>query len=97
VNMPSVRSEASPPGLVAYLGCQGERDMPWSEIDAAVASDGGAPHPQDADTATRMDELVSKAAFAVVNERCQNRLPWSVQQSFVAAPRWGDLTLWVRR
>jgi hypothetical protein len=97
VNMPSVRPEASPPGLVAYLGCQGERDMQWSEIDAAVASDSRAPHSQDADTAARMDELVSRAAFVVVNERCQDRLPWPVQQSFVAAPRWGDLTLWVRR
>jgi hypothetical protein len=97
VSMPSVRPAARNPGMVAYLGCRGQNAMPLAELDAAAANDDERPRLQEADAAARITQLVDNAAFVVIRERCGNPVPPSVSESFVAAPRWGDLALWVRR
>jgi len=97
VNMPSVRPPARPPSSVVYLGCQTQGKMSLSEIDGAVARDGGSPRRQEPDAAARIADLVGEVRFVVIREACQNGVPLSVLQSFEAAPRWGDLTLWIRR
>ena len=96
-NMPSVRPPAKEPGSVLYLGCQTQRDMPLTEIDATVAGDGGSPSAKDEEAKARFNKLAEQVRYVVIRERCQNEVPSTVQQSFMCVPRWGDVTLWVRR
>ncbi|HLK93307.1 MAG TPA: hypothetical protein VKZ18_25675 [Polyangia bacterium] len=89
--LPAQRPPPREPGTVAYIGCTSALDVPWSEIDRVVASGGaGAPF-------GNVSALVASAEFVVVEANCQGRVTPQDLASFMEAPHWGDLTLWVRR
>ncbi len=89
--LPAQRPPPREPGTVAYIGCTSALDVPWSEIDRVVASGGaGAPF-------GNVSALVASAEFVVVEANCQSRVTPQDLASFMEAPHWGELTLWVRR
>ena len=89
--VPWARPPARPPGLVAYVGCHGAYAVPFASIDRVVETEG-----RDAGAPIDPSAAVARAEFAVTDPRCQGNLS-SQLSPFFEAPRWGDLTLWVRR
>jgi len=90
--LPAVRPPTREPGMVAYLGCSSAIAVPLSDIDGVVAA-GGAPGVGPGGAG----KLLASAEFAVVENRCQPQVSAQDLAPFIEAPRWGDLTLWVRR
>jgi hypothetical protein len=89
--LPGRRPPPSEPRRVAYFGCKVARSVPLEEIDRVIADEGDpTPNPDHA-------ELLASADFAVFNGSCGATVPPQLQAAFLQAPRWGDLTLWVRR
>jgi hypothetical protein len=90
--LPAQRPPSREPGLVAYVGCNGAYAVSLAEIDRLVESDGrGAGPGGDAEA------LLTTAELAVVDPRCPGDVHTQLTDSFTETPRWGDLTLWVRR
>jgi hypothetical protein len=79
------------PGLTAYFGCHGAYAVPLEDVDRWVDSDGHGEGPGD-----RPDAILSSAEYAVVDGRCEQTAPSELATSFIQAPSWGDLTLWIR-
>jgi hypothetical protein len=89
--LPARRPPPRAPGLVSYIGCNVARNVPLSEVDSLVAG-GGRDGSVPPDPAT----LVPAAEFVVIEIPCHSKVLPQVMTGFVEAPRWGDVTLWVR-
>jgi len=91
--LPAQRPPAIPPGTVVYPACNGTvHGVPFADIDRVVATDG-----RDLGAGGDPGALLASAQFVVINSRCPGNLASQLSTSFMEAPRWGDMTLWVRR
>ena len=90
--MPEQHPPDRPVGMVAHLGCSAKRLLSIKEMNASVAADAEGRRSGDMPAAD-VDELVSKADFVAADQRCPSG---AALAGFVLAPRWGDLSLWVR-
>ncbi len=90
VTIPQAAPPAVEPGLVAFLGCNGVRNVSLGEIDA-VAAGGGGGAPGDPAT------LVSAADFVVVERSCASKATQAIMAPFAEGAPWGDYAVWVRR
>jgi hypothetical protein len=91
-SLPERRPPPREPGLVAYIGCSVAKTVPLSEVDRLVASPGFDAAPPGDPAA-----LVSAAEFVVVEMACHSKVSPQMMAPFEEAPRWGGVTLWVRR
>jgi hypothetical protein len=92
VKIPSQRPPARAPGPVAFVACDLAAVVPLDRVDRLVAGErppGLAP--------SEVGSAIAAAEFVVVDSRCQSRVTPEMMAPFVEAPRWGDITLWVRR
>jgi len=90
--LPARRPPANPPGMVVYAACNGTvHGVPLADIDRVAKTEG-----RDLGAGGDPGALLASAEFVVINSRCPGNLS-SRLSSFIEAPRWGDLTIWVRR
>ena len=80
------------PGRVVYVGCAGAHLVSLNEIDRMVETEG-----REAGPGGKASELLPSAEFAAVRPECQGDLHTQLAASFTETPRWGGMTLWVRR
>jgi hypothetical protein len=92
-DLPAPRPPDRELGRVAYFGCKTVTTATLGAVDDLVARDSDRRESSDEGAADRLNS----AEFAVIDPRCHGAVTSLAHAGFDQAPRWGELTLWLRR